>query len=282
MRGSVLIAAILGLLLAFGVWRMRPRETKIGRFADGPASLARPAGPGASGTGAFPPPSPSPKPTGEASPEIAREWIKHDWKQYDSILDSLGLAAPTLARLKVLLVERSVSADDAHRLATQLRVSGKDQLKAVAMARAQVDQEITGLLDPAHDAFVNEMLGLKEDSGELAAVISTYAPEFSSDGASLTGQQAFALAEILHHVGIPVAGSIKDQWMAKIPSVDSATGLSGADREILLEAGAVLNARQIEVLQEQLVKNTRQISGYIQSRWPAEGSPSSNETVSQH
>jgi hypothetical protein len=274
MRGSVLIAVTGGLLLVFGLWWMRPRETKFSGLVAEHSSIppAIESGASRSKITVAPQKNIAPSPTDEAPPEKIREWSEQHWQKYGWVFASLGLSAPTVARLKILLVERDLSTNDAHDLAAQRHLRGSDQMDLVAITRDQVEREISDILDPTSAAFVRDMFSL-ELSGEFSTVVETYGPEFSSTGEPLTGQQALALANIMHRVNIPVAGTVRDQWIAKIPSIDPSTGLSGVDREIILEATPILSPLQITTLTTQLVKNTRRISEYIQERWPTGADP---------
>jgi hypothetical protein len=173
-------------------------------------------------------------------------------QNYGKAIRGLKLPSDREARLRTLMVERTLVAIDAHELvATSNSRDPAEFGKVISAAQKTVMDDIYRDLGPEVFSAVEEMIQL---SRALSTIESRYDPAMATDGAPLSPEQIMPFARIID----------KNYQDPKTPAEEainhtfSTDGLAERDREALAEAAAVLTPVQQESFKKYLIeKNQR-------------------------
>jgi len=192
-------------------------------------------------------------------PEFAALWAaqqrRNVLRQYGPALAALNLPSDQLAKLKDLLVERSLSEQDAQQAAEAagLKQGTAAWRAALQQAEAPVDQEMGALVGTDGAQFAAR---LQNQGSAQNQVQFTYGPDFDQAGASLNSDQAHVLALAIanaSYVGLSTATR-----PANYNQVDPDTMLTPHDNRILDAASATLSPAQLQVLKADLIEPHQQ------------------------
>jgi hypothetical protein len=187
---------------------------------------------------------------------------------FGPILAGLGLSPEELAKVKALLVERYLSAYEAHELAVASGGRGEDFMAAVRNARQQVDEELKATLDKASFSVVEQMLQIEDTSSRITSVQRGMAPAFSTAGAPLTPSQTLGLAAVLEQVYEHNTTDNSSFFAIRLKGFDPGTGLSDLDRQALDSVSTLLSPAQLAILRAQLASDTQNEAKYV-TDWAA-------------
>jgi hypothetical protein len=189
---------------------------------------------------------------------MAKETRRNVIRQYGDALNALGLPPDQAARLKELLVERSISASDAQQAAAAagLEPGSPEFQEATQQAMQGVQVEINTLL--GSDA-ASIMARLQTSVGARNGVLSTYAPDLADAGMPLTPVQTDALAQAAMDASYtnPKDGSLHPP---DYNTPDPTTGRTPKEDRVANQVAAVLTPAQLQVFkQTQQEADQRQI-----------------------
>ena len=176
--------------------------------------------------------------------------LRHDaLRQYSDRLASLHLPAEQLARLKDLLVERSLSYGDAAEAARAAGLADGSPAynKATSGAQAEVDTEIASLIGKDTE---KQLIG----GSQYKYQVDNLNVQLAGTGSQLTPDQSQALETLMYQVN---QGN-KTSRTASFYQPDPATGLTGADQQLIDQAGAVVSPPQVQALRDALIAAKQQ------------------------
>jgi hypothetical protein len=186
---------------------------------------------------------------------LAKQARRNMLRQYGGALDSLNLRPDQLAKLKDLLVERSLSSQDAFQAA---KAAGLEQgspawSDAMKAATEPVEKEMSAVVGTDSGQFMRK---LQTEAGISSQIRYNYTPDFQEAGVALTANQTNSLRQALagayNNNGIPASDR------ATYRKVDPATGLSPADSRMLEAAAQTLTPAQLQVLQAGQIRQNQQ------------------------
>ena len=192
---------------------------------------------------------------------LAKQTRRNMLRQYGPALDALNLPPDQLAKLKDLLVERTLSSQDANQAARAAGLEPGSQAWSAAMKAATepVEKEIGAVLGTDSGPFMRK---LQTEAGITSQMRYTYVPDFEAAGMALTPEQTNGLQQAL--ASSRNYDSVPPSERAAYNQVDPATGLSPADTRMLEAAAQSLSPAQLRILRTDQIRDNQQNAIYRQ------------------
>jgi hypothetical protein len=170
-------------------------------------------------------------------------------RTYVPILESFGLPANAVGKIRDLIIDRQRAEVDAIELARSNRDGVRIEAEALKQATGEIDREITDLAGPEIAPKIRRMVQASITLGRLDVGLKE---TFAKAAAPLSPLQQYELAVAEHEVYSPSINP--DAANAISLPIDPVTGLSKLDRQYLARLQHSLSAAQLTIARERMVQ----------------------------